>query len=160
MKVLVTGSTGFVGTHLCERLHSEGHEVYALVRNEKKAKAFNVPGTLILGTLEHDQNHSWVEKLPDDLDAVIHTAGIVHHFDKEIFEKVNTKATSQLLDDLIGRYSKLKLVFISSLAACGPSYDKKEITEERALTPPSLYGNSKKKRKRFWPRRPRKIGKL
>ena len=145
MKVLVTGSTGFVGSHLCERLEKEGHEVFALARNQKKFKQFKVPGKLVLGTLEHDKAHSWVDQLPEDLDAVIHTAGVVHSFDKTIFERVNTKATEQLIDDLIPLYPNLKFVFISSLAASGPSHEKIEINEEKPLSPPSLYGKSKKR---------------
>lgn len=32
MKVLVTGGTGFIGTHLCRELHERGHDVTALSR--------------------------------------------------------------------------------------------------------------------------------
>ena len=78
MKILVTGSTGFVGSHLCQLLDKSGHEVYALVRNPSKAKEFNIPGHHIKGDLS---SFDWVATLPDDLDAVVHTAGIVHSGD-------------------------------------------------------------------------------
>lgn len=43
-RVLVTGGTGFLGQHLCKRLHSLGYEVYALGRNEKKGHELNKEG--------------------------------------------------------------------------------------------------------------------
>ena len=36
MKVLLTGITGFIGSHLTERLLSDGHEVHAIVRNSSR----------------------------------------------------------------------------------------------------------------------------
>ena len=37
MKVALTGATGFIGSHLLTELHSRGHEVTALVRNDAQA---------------------------------------------------------------------------------------------------------------------------
>ena len=38
MKIAITGATGFVGTRLVERLHSEGEEILVLTRNLEKGK--------------------------------------------------------------------------------------------------------------------------
>jgi dihydroflavonol-4-reductase len=38
MRVLVTGSTGFVGFHVLRALKNKGHEVVVLVRNTEKAQ--------------------------------------------------------------------------------------------------------------------------
>jgi nucleoside-diphosphate-sugar epimerase len=149
MKVLVTGATGFVGGHLCDDLISRGHEVFALVRNLEKAKEFNIPGTYIQGSLSHDKEHNWVEELPSDLDAVIHTAGIVHSFNLDDFQKVNFEATQQLFNDLKTRYPKLKMVFISTLAAMKPAQKGIELTESDLTNPPSAYGLSKEKAEKF-----------
>ena len=30
MRILITGGAGFIGSHLCERLKSDGHELYVI----------------------------------------------------------------------------------------------------------------------------------
>ena len=38
MRILVTGGTGFIGTHTVRALRAAGHDVKLLVRNEEKAR--------------------------------------------------------------------------------------------------------------------------
>ncbi|OUR96959.1 hypothetical protein A9Q84_11525 [Halobacteriovorax marinus] len=144
MKVLVTGATGFVGSHLCDLLEASGHEVFCLIRSIDKAKQFNVPGTYLLGSLSHNKKNSWVDLLPSDLDAVVHTAGIVHSMETENFYKVNTDCSVQLLSDLKEKYNSLNFVFISSLAAAGPVNKGESRSETSGDSPVSIYGKSKK----------------
>jgi nucleoside-diphosphate-sugar epimerase len=143
MKVFVTGATGFVGSHLCDLLVKEGHEVFSLVRSPKKAQEFKVPGTYVQGSLSSSGSNEWINELPADLDAVIHTAGIVHSMDTNTFYKINSECTKVLIDDLKSRFSNLKFTLVSSLAACGPSSETKSISEQTKESPVSEYGKSK-----------------
>jgi dihydroflavonol-4-reductase len=40
MKILVTGGTGFVGSHVCRQLLAGGHQVRLLVRSIDKAQSY------------------------------------------------------------------------------------------------------------------------
>lgn len=143
MKIFVTGATGFVGSHLCDLLSQNGHEIFTLVRSKKKAQEFQLKGTLIQGDLD-PRRLQWMEALPKDIDIVIHTAGIVHSLDPKAFYDINFEATKALAKSLLDHNDKnLKFIFISSLAAAGPAIDKEIIDEEDAPMPVSDYGRSK-----------------
>jgi nucleoside-diphosphate-sugar epimerase len=143
MKIFVTGATGFVGSHLCDKLVSEGHELYILVRNQNKLEEFKVPGTIINGSLSYTDPNDWISQLPNDIDAVVHTAGIVHAYDCSIFYNINTFATQRLIQDLSPKFSKLHFILVSSMAAAGPSQPGEILTENDLPTPVSEYGRSK-----------------
>ncbi len=143
MKILVTGATGFVGSHLCEYLYAKGHQVYGLARNPSKFAAYKLPGQIIVGDLSSYYANSWLNQLPSDLDAVIHTAGLTHSLDYRKFYKVNTRKTKRLITDLGDRYPKLRFILISSLAAVGPSDLGEMVDEQTPPRPVSHYGHSK-----------------
>ncbi|MCO4794124.1 MAG: NAD-dependent epimerase/dehydratase family protein [Bacteriovoracaceae bacterium] len=145
MKVLVTGSTGFVGSHLCEKLTELGHDVYSLARNPKKFEEFQVKGKMIIGSLSPNKENEWINDLPSDLDAIIHTAGIVHSFDWSEFYSINTKATEKLINDLKVKFpTDFNFIFISSLAASGPATSAEKVKEHHEPRPVSHYGKSKR----------------
>ena len=147
MKVLVTGASGFVGSHICELLDSLNYEVYALVRDPKKMEGLQFKGKIIQGDLNASSYHDFMSQLPSDLDALIHTAGIVHSFDEELFYQVNTEPSVRLLKAVrnfkprSGRH--FKFIFVSSLAAMGPSKRGKPLSEKSWPKPVSHYGKSK-----------------
>lgn len=145
MKILITGANGFVGSHLCEKLISDGHEVFALVRSPHK---FTVEKherlTVIKGDLDRE-TLSWVDSLPSDLETCIHTAGIVHTFMPEEFYRVNSEGTEHLVRNLKKQFMNLHFILISSLAASGPSLGKSSRSELDMDFPVSVYGRSKKK---------------
>ena len=145
MKILITGANGFVGSHLCDRLIKDGHDVFALVRTPKK---FTVEThdrlTVIKGDLEQD-SLSWIALLPTDLETCIHTAGIVHSYLPEEFYRVNSIGTENLVQALKNRFESLHFILISSLAASGPSLNASSRNELDMDFPVSVYGHSKKK---------------
>lgn len=145
MKILITGATGFVGSHLAEKFHFQGHEVYSLIRDSRKAELFSVPGILIHGALQAQGPCDFLAELPDDLQMVIHTAGVVHSMDELEFEKVNNRATQNLLTQLQAKYHSLRFIFLSSLAASGPAeFGQALPQEDDQARPISAYGESKR----------------
>ena len=149
MKILVTGASGFVGSHLSERLLKDGHEVFAIVRNPAKMKISHPHLHLIQGDL-NDQTSAWQSQLPSTLDAVIHTAGLVHSFRTQDFFDVNTQGTEYLINALKNKItSPLTFILISSLAAAGPSLKGQKKGLNDADSPVSAYGLSKKNAEDF-----------
>jgi nucleoside-diphosphate-sugar epimerase len=145
VKILVTGASGFVGTHLCEHLLSLGHEVFALVRNPKKfTEITHAQLTVIKGDLDQDAL-PWTNLLPLDLDTCVHTAGIVHAYNTNEFYRVNSDGTENLINSLRVHFKNLHFILISSLAAAGPSLGTNKRNESDMSFPVSIYGISKKK---------------
>ncbi len=143
MKVLVTGSTGFVGSHLCEQLTKDEHHVFAQARNKNKFDHFQVPGTLIEGDLSASESHQWIDRLPKDLDAIIYTVGIVHSFNSKNFYQSNALAFERFTNELKDKYTNLRIILISSMAATGPSDLDQPVNESTRCNPINHYGKSK-----------------
>ena len=72
MKVVLTGATGFVGSHVLSELHSHGHEVTALVRDDAQAKVVAARGATPAVADLFDQPA--IESLLGGADGAIHTA--------------------------------------------------------------------------------------
>lgn len=149
MKIFITGATGFVGSHLANHLHNLGHQVFSLVRDIKKAQKLPSMGEIIIGSLSYNESPKWINKLPIDLDIVIHTAGIVHSHNTQEFHQINDLATRELYIGLGNKYKTLHFVFISSLASCGPSLNGKQKQEQDKQIPVSEYGRSKYNAEQF-----------
>lgn len=142
MRVFVTGATGFIGSHLCESLVAQGHEVFALVRSPHKAKYLPDTGvTIVKGDLE-------LLKDPDlelpEVDVVVHLAGIISAPTMDEYEAINYRAVEDLLHALERQSWKPKrLLFASSLAAAGPSDGVKPHVESDPCNPVEPYGQAK-----------------
>ena len=140
--ILVTGANGFVGAQLCRKFLESGFHVIAGVR-----KTANLA---MLDGLNVDFRYGDVtsaESLIDmvkNVDYVIHNAGVVKARKKQIFFDVNQKGTANLFE-AIGRYNPnvKKVIYVSSLAAAGPSRDGQPVKESDKPNPITSYGSSK-----------------
>jgi nucleoside-diphosphate-sugar epimerase len=72
MKIALTGATGFIGSHILKELHSHGHEVTALVRNDTEAASVAVNGAIPALVDLYDM--AAVVKVFSDADGAAHTA--------------------------------------------------------------------------------------
>lgn len=70
MKILVTGSSGTIGTRLCERLLADGHQVVGADWMDNKWQP-SVQAVTVNADL---RDRKQVEKLPADVEAIIHLA--------------------------------------------------------------------------------------
>lgn len=75
MKVLVTGSTGYIGTRLIPYLQKQGHQIYALSRSKDRIVLEDVKGVEVV---EGDLTSPNLV-LPEDIDAAYF---LVHSMDK------------------------------------------------------------------------------
>ena len=72
MKVVLTGATGFIGSHVLADLHKHGHEVTALVRDDAQADTVAARGATPVVVDLYDRPA--VARLLGDADGAIHTA--------------------------------------------------------------------------------------
>ncbi len=142
MKVLVTGATGFLGSHLVEELLEDpANEVFALVRDPSRLRWLE--GIDRVRILEGDL--LTVPALPAGLSHVFHLAGLTKTLRSKDYYTVNQKGTASLLRALEAQKDLRRFVHVSSVAAGGPSTPAGPVRECDPTRPVSPYGVSKLK---------------
>lgn len=128
MKILITGSTGFLGNILSKHL-SDIHEVYGLSRSPLSEYTCN-----LISSIPFFEN---------SFELIIHTAGLAHKFseDYEMFNS-NCIGTNNLLLGLEKIQLPKEFVFISSVSVYGVT-EGVFINENTPLLAKDAYGISK-----------------
>jgi nucleoside-diphosphate-sugar epimerase len=139
---VVTGASGFVGSHVVDKLIAAGHEVKCILRGTSSRKWLeNKPVEIIDSGLFDKESLKVILK---DADYLFHIAGVVKAKSQEEYDKGNVETTRNLLDVLCEVNPTIKRVLVvSSQTACGPSLDGKPCTEETPEHPITRYGKSK-----------------
>lgn len=129
MKVLITGSNGFIGKFIKQDFINAGHVVYGLSR-------FNAEIICDL-TLK-------APLLDSDFDMVVHCAGIAHqtHVDDLTMSNGHVLLTQNLLKALSHQTQLKSIVYMSSVAVYG-LIEGVQIDEQQLPLPITAYGKSK-----------------
>jgi nucleoside-diphosphate-sugar epimerase len=139
---LVTGATGFIGSHLVELLVDSGWRVRCLVRESSVLKWLPVDDiTLINGDITRlDEN---LERAVRNVSVVFHLGGITSAVDDAAYTAVNVGGTRNVVEAIRRHAPAAMLIYASSLAAAGPTRFKRPLNETDQPKPVSPYGQSK-----------------
>lgn len=148
MKVLVTGADGFIGSHLCDMLLQNNHEIIAVSRNFNKITNTTYDLTKIHLHQIDVTNFSELSKTikENKPEIIIHLAGETSH--KKSFENpmydvdVNLKSTLCILETIRSSELKCKFILGSTFIVVGKP-DALPINETISCNPTTVYGTTR-----------------
>ena len=140
IKVLLTGAFGNVGLSTIEELLKKGYLIRIFEVSNKKnshlAKKISNPNIeIVWGDIRDNKK---VEQAVEDMDVVLHVAGIIPPLaDKipEFAESVNVGGTINIIKAIKKQQKKPKLVFTSSISVYGDRLQNPFIKLSDPLTP-------------------------
>jgi len=140
MRILVTGSSGFIGRPIIERLASGGHEIVRALRNTASSgpgEVVHIPG--IDGTTD------WSQALPG-CGAVVHLAAQLpaRGVPVDAFTETNELGTARLVEQALAADVRT-FIYLSSIGAVTGHASAKPVDDSLSTVGPSAYGRSKRK---------------
>ncbi len=134
LKILISGSSGFIGRHLTEKLNN--YPLIGLIKNK------NID--LKIQTICKDIRQLDLDDFPNDISHIIHTAALsdlqyCEKNKKECYD-INVGGTKQILE--IAKKNDSKVIFLSTSHVYGKPI-KLPLSESHELNPSSVYSQSK-----------------
>ena len=138
MRIVITGATGFIGSHVAMRLARAGHQVVATGRNPQKVPALGTEPGIALARLELKDPTSWAPALAG-ADVLVHVAlgwgeGALPMLQADT-------AASVGLFEAAHAAGVRKIIYTSSTAAVGEQ--RGDDREDGPLRPTDYYGATK-----------------
>ena len=138
--VLVTGATGFVGSHVVDVFLEAGWRVRCTVRATSNLRWLEgKDAELVVADL---RDGSQLKRAVNGVDAVVHCAGLTRGPRAALFA-ANRDGTRALLEACAGTGRRVRFVYCSSQAAAGPGALSRPRTEDDPPAPTNDYGRSK-----------------
>lgn len=144
MEYLVTGATGFIGSHLVDRLVDDGHQVTALTRDRRNADHLPDAVTVVQGDITEKES---VRAAMDGVDGVFHLAAWFQigpgPWNVEKAEDINVHGTRNVLE-LMDELDVPRGVYASTVGVYGDTGG--EYVDESYRSPnsfPSVYQRTK-----------------
>lgn len=143
--ILLTGATGFIGSHLANRLKQfSGIKLVLLTR--KPVPKTDQGATWIKSALDQLTRQTWSDHGIEKIDVVFHLGAFTPKAaskgdDVDVIYRDNLTGTRALLESLPN--TPEKIVFSSTLDVYAPPKEGSILTEDSPIEPPSLYGASK-----------------
>lgn len=146
-RILITGASGFIGSHIAEEALRRDMETWVAVRSSSSLEYLK-DERLHLLTLDLSSTQQMREAMRGmSFDYVVHAAGATKALSSSTFFEVNTEGTKHLVEALKSSIPSLKrLIFISSLSIFGPIHEQQPyeyITDSDTPNPNTAYGKSK-----------------
>ncbi|MCX7428938.1 MAG: NAD-dependent epimerase/dehydratase family protein [Planctomycetia bacterium] len=141
--VLLTGANGFVGSNLAEALVARGDRVTCLVRDAARAERLQ-PLDVEVAHWRGLDDLDGLRRAAAGRDVVYHVAGATKAVGHAAFFRVNEQGTQNVARACAEQANPPVLVYVSSLAAAGPSSADRPRVETDPPRPVSHYGHSKR----------------
>ncbi|WP_459478705.1 NAD-dependent epimerase/dehydratase family protein [Clostridium saccharoperbutylacetonicum] len=141
---LVTGGTGFIGSHLIKSLINNDIKVYALIRPNSSLGINRLDGIAGIEYIESSSKRLILNKSLPQFDVCFNLAAYGVNYEQQNLNEMiegNVKFLMDIIDFAVINNTKL-LIHTGSCFEYGIN-EGKEISEEAKLDPQSLYGASK-----------------
>lgn len=130
-KLLITGASGFIGSHLVDEALERGFEVYAGVR-ATSSRRYLQDSRIRFAVLDMDNEAELQRQLQvfrqsiGKWDYIIHAAGVTKSVHKEDFDEVNFEDTRRLVECLKSESMvPHRFIYLSSLSVFGPVRERR-----------------------------------